>query len=96
MASATARVALEQPRRYLGQLCKHFAHKLPVTLEEANGSIAFPTGTCRLEAVEDALVMTLDAADPTALAALEDVVARHLLRFAFRTPPEIAWVPEAG
>jgi hypothetical protein len=23
---------------------------------------------------------------------LEDVVARHLLRFAFRSPPEILWV----
>ena len=96
MASAVARVAMEQPRRYRGQLCRHFAHRLPVVLEEAQGSIAFAGGTCRLEAAGEALVMRLDATDAAALETLQDVVARHLLRFAFRAPPEISWVRQAG
>ncbi len=86
-----ARVATLLPRRYLSQLCKHFEHRLPVTLAEASGTIGFPDGLCTLNAEADALVMSVTAADPAALAKLEDVVARHLLRFAFRDPPEIRW-----
>lgn len=92
-----ARVALETPARYLAQLCKHFAHKLPVTLEEREGSIEFPMGVCRLQADEGVLVLRAEAAEAEALDRLQDVVARHLLRFAFRAPPEITWQPvEAG
>ncbi len=93
MPHSEARVALDQPARYLGQLCKHFAHKLPVTLEEARGSIAFPMGTCRLEAAEGLLLLRAEAEGDEALERLQEVVGRHLLRFAFRTPPAIDWRP---
>ena len=76
MARSVAQVATPLPGRYLGQFCKHFVHKLPVTLE----------------ARDELLVLWLDAADTAALDTLEDVVARHLLRFAFREPPKIRWV----
>ena len=92
MPSATARVPTPLPRRYMGQLCKHFEHKLPVTLEEAAGTISFPMGVCALQAETDAIVMHVTAPDAEALARLEDVVARHLIRFAFREPVTVAWV----
>jgi hypothetical protein len=92
MLSSTARVATTVPRRYLGQLCKHFEHKLPVTLAEHGGRIAFPFGTCLLQAETDTLVLRAEAEDPDQLTKTEDVVARHLLRFAFREPPAIEWV----
>jgi hypothetical protein len=88
---AFARVATAVPRRYMGQLCKHFEHKLPVTLAEDSGRIEFPMGVCSLVAEADTLVLRAVAADEAALERLEDVVARHLLRFAFRDPPEILW-----
>jgi len=68
----------------LQQLCKHFAHRLPVEFTPERGQITFSVGTCRLAA--DAVVLTLhaEAADDAQLAQLQDVVARHLLRFAFR------------
>lgn len=88
-----ARVATELPRRYLGQLCKHFQHKLPVTLGERHGTIQFSAGTCEVEATEDdkALVLRVTAADAEGLARLEDVVARHLVRFAFREEMQVTW-----
>jgi hypothetical protein len=95
MLASEARVATLLPRRYLGQLCKHFQHKLPVTLDETTGSIAFPSGLCTLQAEAEALLLRVSAADPDALVALEGVVARHLLRFAFRDPPQIAWTRAA-
>ncbi len=87
-----ARVAMETPARYLSQLCKHFQHRRPVILGDTAGEIAFEGGTCRLEATADTLLMRLDAADAETGARLEEVVARHLLRFAFRHPPEVRWV----
>lgn len=88
-----ARVTTATPRRYLGQLCKHFQHKLPVTLDGRHGSIQFQAGVCDAEATEDdsTLVLRVAAADAEALARLEDVVARHLLRFAFREEMEVRW-----
>jgi hypothetical protein len=91
MAAATARVATELPRRYMTQLCKHFEHRLAVSYDDTQGQIAFQAGVCRLAVEPDALVMTVEAPDEAALPQLQDVVARHLLRFAFREPPEIVW-----
>jgi hypothetical protein len=91
MPAATARVGTAVPRRYMTQLCKHFEHRLAVAYDETQGSIAFQAGVCRLAVEPDALVMTVEAADEAALPQLQDVVARHLLRFAFREPPDIVW-----
>ena len=92
-----ARVGSAMARRYLSQLCKHFQHKLPVTLAEdgSQGSIRFQGGTCALAADADALTLRLLAEDAAARERLEDVVARHLLRFAFRENLEVPWQASA-
>jgi hypothetical protein len=92
MPASLSRVTTTVPRRYLGQLCKHFEHKLPVEVAEETGRIEFSSGVCTLATETDALLMRVEASDDAALATLEDVVARHLLRFAFREPPAIVWV----
>jgi len=86
-----ARIATPMAQRFMMQLCKHFEHRLAVSYSAAAGSIEFPVGTCRLEAAPDLLVLRAEASDATLLGQLETVVARHLARFAFRDPPEIAW-----
>jgi hypothetical protein len=91
MKTSISRVATAVPRRYMGQLCKHFEHKLPVLLEAESGRIEFPAGICTLAAETDTLVLRVQAEDDPGLDRLEDVVARHLLRFAFREPPQIVW-----
>lgn len=93
MPISQARVTTELASRYLQQLCKHFAHKLPVTFDPERGRIEFSIGVCELTAAPGVLTMCAEAADDTALTQLEQVVARHLERFAFREPPEIAWTP---
>jgi hypothetical protein len=77
--------------RYLNQLCKHFAHKLPTTLGEREGRIEFAWGVCTLATEGDTLVLGATAADDAALDRLQHVVARHLERFAFRDKPEVRW-----
>ncbi|HXA21276.1 MAG TPA: DUF2218 domain-containing protein [Acetobacteraceae bacterium] len=90
---STAEVATPQAGRYLTQLCKHFQHKCPVTQDEASGHIAFSTGDCRLRAEAGILTLSLQAAGDAQLAQLQDVVSRHLIRFAFREAMQIVWRP---
>lgn len=96
--SSEARVPTAVPRRYLAQLCKHFRHKLPVTFDAGHGRIEFPMGVCELDATSDegALLMRAFAGDEAGLARLEEVVARHLERFAFREQPAIRWARAAA
>ncbi len=90
--SATARVATPRAAGYAAQLAKHFAHKIPARFEDGAGEIVFTAGTCRLGAEGETLTLTIEAATAEALAQLEDVVARHLLRFAFREEMAVDWV----
>ena len=92
-ARAQARLPLGDAlaQRYMLQLCKPFEHRRPVTYTDTDGSIGFDSGTCALHAGDGALTLSLTEPDTDALTRLQDVVARHLLRFAFRDPPEIVW-----
>ena len=93
MTTSTATIESPLAKRYLTQLCKHFEHKLPVTHGDGEGRIEFPVGVCTLNAKDGALQLNADAADPDALTKLQDVVARHLVRFAFREPLAVTWEP---
>jgi hypothetical protein len=93
--SSVATVLIATPRRYLGQLCKHFQHKLPVSYAEhyETGRIVFSVGSCKLEADESQGILTMHAhaANKADLSQLEDVLARHLVRFAFRETLDLTW-----
>jgi hypothetical protein len=91
MPTSQARVETAMASRYLGQLCKHFEHRLPVQHDGARGRIEFSIGTCTLQAEPGVLILHAQSATDDALAQLESVVARHLERFAFRDKPEIGW-----
>ena len=92
LLTAEARVPTAAARRYLGQLCKHFRHKLPVEIEESYGRIEFPAGVCELDAAAAGLlVLRVSAGEEEGLAHLEEVVGRHLERFAFREEMKVSW-----
>jgi len=88
-----ATIETENAKRYLGQFCKHFAHKLPVTLDPAlaSGQVTFGMGLCRLSADEHALSLEVGAETGESIAQLQGVVERHLIRFAFREELTLAW-----
>ncbi|HOY77327.1 MAG TPA: DUF2218 domain-containing protein [Hyphomonadaceae bacterium] len=91
--ASQARVSTPKARNYLIQLCKHFAHKIPATFADNKGRIEFESGVCELNADdENALVLAVSAGSPDKLATLEDVIDRHLKRFAFKEELSIAWV----
>ena len=89
---STAVVQTDQAARYMGQLVKHFAHKVPTTLAADHGSIAFDIGVCEVASGE-ALSLTCVAPEEN-MERLQDIVTRHLVRFAFRENKlQVNWGP---
>ena len=89
--TAQADVPTAQASKYLQQLCKHFAHKLPAQYDEHAGTLDFPAGRATLKAEIGLLKLHVEAKDEAGVKSLEDVVARHLERFAFRETLAIVW-----
>ncbi|SOC45254.1 hypothetical protein SAMN05892877_11491 [Rhizobium subbaraonis] len=88
---SAADIATEHASRYLQQLCKHFAHKRPVEFDSQSGHITFGVGECRLRADDTVLRISLTSPDQEQMAQLQDVVIRHLVRFAFREELAVTW-----
>ena len=91
MPQSAAIVTTDHASRYLQQLCKHWAHRFAVTFDPRKGAIDFGEGqTVDLAASDGALSMTIGA-EEAALERLEQVVADHLKRFAFREELAFDW-----
>ncbi|WP_341224272.1 DUF2218 domain-containing protein [Loktanella salsilacus] len=90
MPSSTATISTTRASGYLQQLCKHFAHKVPVTFTPQAGQITLPFGTSTLQAQDDTLTLTVTG-EADALARLEQVIGDHLARLAFRENLSLTW-----
>ena len=91
MSIATTRVPTAHASRYLQQLCKHWSHKFPVEFTAQNGRIEMSAAVLILDADAEGLGLRLDS-EPQNLTRMEDVVAEHLKRFAFREELAFDWV----
>lgn len=87
MSTATAHVPTANASRYLQQLCKHWSHKLEVAFDERAGTVRFQDAVVSMSASEEALSVTVEAADDGIRDRIEGVVQSHLDRFAFREAP---------
>ena len=83
---SSATVPTTNASRYMIQLCKHFGHRVPATFDERDGRIQFEAGEVRLRSAPQTLMVIAEAAAPEGLGRLEEVIASHLKRFAFREP----------
>lgn len=89
-ASATA--ATENASRYLQQLCKHWSHKAKAEFTPEHGRVTFDSGNqLTMSAHPDRLDLSVNVPDSGDLAHFQDVVDRHLVRFAFREELTIIW-----
>jgi hypothetical protein len=89
--NAQADVPTAEAGKYLQQLCKHFQHKIPAAFDEHSGTLDFPDGRATLKTENGLLKMNVATRDEAGLKSLEDVLAHHLERFAFRERLEIVW-----
>jgi hypothetical protein len=84
MPASRAIVPTASASRYLQQLCKHWSHKFEVTFDASHGHIPLPLGTADLDAAADSLTVTCTVPDGGDIDRMQQVVAEHLNRFAFR------------
>ncbi|MFI5977807.1 DUF2218 domain-containing protein [Streptomyces sp. NPDC051452] len=92
MPLATARVTTGRPARYVKQLVSHMGHKTTATLaSDGRGTITVAAGTCTLTPAADRLELTATAVDAESLARVQDVITRHLVRFATREELAVQW-----
>lgn len=84
MQTSKTQFITEKGTRYMGQLCKHFAHKIDAGVDGNQGYANFPFGTAKMRADENQLEIAISAEDEAALTRTKDVIESHLLRFAFR------------
>lgn len=89
--NASAYVATDTPARYISRLCKHFAHKIPVSFDEHHGRIEFDSGLALLQAETDGLRLSVQSASSEGLASLKQVVSRHFERFAWQAELSLDW-----
>jgi hypothetical protein len=93
MIESVAHVLTERPERYLKQLLAHLGREVDAEQAEdgRSGALTFCSGSCTLMAQSGALRMRAQAGDIERLAAVEDVVARHLVRFGEKEALVVEW-----
>jgi len=92
MAKSVSHVRTDHASRYLQQLCKHWSHRFSVEFDAAVGKVPFSAETfLDLAAEPGTLVMTLTVEKPEDLERMQNVVADHLERFAFREELDVSW-----
>jgi hypothetical protein len=97
MPESRADVVTNHAARYMTQLARHWAHKFETRREPGDAEIVLPAGLCRMHAEPRRLEVGVEISDAEALPRLEEVVAKHLARFAFREPNlRFDWVRRAG
>ena len=95
MRSSILQLSTANASKYLQQLSKHFAHKVPVTFTHSTSEVTLPFGTCEMAATDASLKITV-LGESGDLENLEQFVSDHLARFAFRENPILNWQRVAG
>ncbi len=97
MPKATSTFESERAARYLQAMCRHFAHKVPVSYDAVTGQAEMPFGLLTMQVAGDRLRFDIEAADPSSLDRMKHVVEAHLVRFAFRERLEkLDWSEPTG
>lgn len=93
MITATANYETAFGKKYLGQLCKHFAHKIEVEYSETHADCALPSGPATMDADENSIRFAITAKDESGLKIAKSIIESHLIKFAFREKLEkLDWV----
>ncbi|MQB45589.1 DUF2218 domain-containing protein [Rhizobium sp. ICMP 5592] len=97
MPTSVSFVKTDHASRYLQQLCKHWSHKFTIEFNETAGKVPFsPETSLDLAADASALLMTLHVENPQDLDRMQNVVADHLKRFAFREELDVVWTADTS
>lgn len=93
MIVSRAQVPIDRPARYGKQLVHHLGRRSAGSWDAAgaHGEITLDAGTARVTAQDGVLVLVVEGR-PLDLGRLEDVVTRHLVRFAAGQQLDVDWI----
>ena len=89
--TSTAEVLTDRADRFAKQLVTHLGRKAEWVTEDGVSTAAFGTARVSIAPSDGVLVLTASGASVEEVAQVEDALARHLHKFAFRHPVEISW-----
>jgi hypothetical protein len=89
--ASRADVSTDAAARYAKQLASHLGRKATVVPEAEGDRIHIGEGSCLLVVGATSLQLRAEAPDEDGLRRVEDVVARHLVRFGRRNELVVAW-----
>jgi hypothetical protein len=89
--TTSAHVTTATPARYISRLCKHFAHRVPVSFDEQQGRIEFDLGLGLLQAEGDGLTLAVESQSPEGLERLKEIVGSHFVRVAWQEELQLKW-----
>ena len=93
MPSSHATVKTDRPQRYIKQLVSHLGHRLSTSVaDDGTGIITMDGGRSTLTPADGAIEIAASADGAGTLSRLEDVIARHLIRFGSDGELEVTWV----
>lgn len=84
-------VASSEPSRTMVRLCYHFAKKIEVQYDDAQGVAHFPWGRCTLIAHEAGIGFVCEAEDAEMIARVQHVIDAHMALFSRKTPVLVQW-----
>ncbi len=73
-------------------MCKHFSVKVSADYTENEGHVRFPFGECTMTADQSVLNINVQVEDDVMAQKAEDVIMRHLIKFAWKEELNIEWV----
>jgi uncharacterized protein len=91
MITFQATMATPNAGKYLFKLCKHFARKVPVTMDEHNGEVDFGYGFATLRASETSLYFEARASQQAGLEQVQSVLVSHLELMTRAEPLVVEW-----
>ena len=89
---SSADVAIDRPERYGKQLASHLGHKVAVADLDNGWALTIGEGTGRILPGDEILRLEAEADNPVLLARIQDVLERHLRKFATKAGElEVSW-----
>lgn len=76
---------------YLIKLCRHFAHKVPVTRVGNQGLIEFTFGRCRIDVNHERMLLHIQLKADDQFDLAERVLTEHLLNITRQERPPVRW-----
>lgn len=91
MLKAQAVIETSKASRYLKALCNHFDRKVSAQYTDSQGTVEFGFADCKMKAVDNTLIIDVQAENDDNFNRVKFVVGDHLIRFSSQEIQDVNW-----